>query len=136
MSYVLLALIVTIFMGVVDFLLKKAISVGVNFMALTFCVYLTAGILFGISCLVKKIPLKLKKDLLLYPVLIGLLIFAGTYLALIALKSGDASVVMPIVRMGFVVTAICAFIFLREKITLQKGLGLLCAAVSLVLLSQ
>lgn len=135
MGYAFLAVIVMVVMGVVDFLMKKAIASGVDFLILTFFIYFSAGILFGFFCLVKKAPLKMKKNLLKYPVIIGLLTYAGTYFILIALESGNASVVIPIVRMGFVVTAICAFIFLHEKITLQKGLGLLCAAISIVLLS-
>jgi uncharacterized membrane protein len=135
MGYALLALIVMVVMGVVDFLMKKAIASGVDFITLTFCIYFSAGIIFGIFCLIKKVPLKMKKNLVKYPVIIGLLTYAGTYFILIALKGGNASVVIPIVRMGFVVTAICAFIFLREKVTPEKALGLLCAAISLVLLS-
>lgn len=134
-GYILLAAIVMVLMGVIDFLLKKAIEAGVNFYSLIFLLQLVAAILIGFFCIQKKYPLKINKAVLMYSAGIGLLLFIGTVLFLLALKSGSASVITPITRMGFVVTAVCAFIFLKEKITLNKGLGILCAVASLILLS-
>jgi uncharacterized membrane protein len=39
----------------------------------------------------------------------------------------DASVVVPIAQMGFVVTAMLGFLFLREPLTGRKGAGLVTA---------
>jgi transporter family protein len=136
MNYIFLALISMVFMGLVDFLLKKAIAAGVHIYAISFFVYLLMAIFFGTYCLLKKVPLKINKSLVKYSILAGLFIFIGTFLALFALKAGNASVIVPIVRMGFVVTAICAVLFLKEKITLEKGLGILFAVAALVLLSH
>ena len=94
------------------------------------------AILFGLYCSWKKLSLKVTGTLLKYSLIVGFSIFLGTFLALLALKTGNASVVVPIARMGFVVTSICAFLFLREKLTLEKSLGILFAVVSLILLSQ
>ncbi len=135
-AYILLALIGMIFMGLVDYLSKIALNLGIHFISLMFFMYIFTAALLGIYCLLKKYPMKMGKSVTTYSIAIGLLAFAGSALALIALKNGSASVIIPIIRLGFVVTAICAFIFLREKITLQKGLGILCAVISLVLLSQ
>jgi drug/metabolite transporter (DMT)-like permease len=52
-------------------------------------------------------------------------------LLLEGLAHGDASVVVPIAQMGFGVTALVGFLFLREPITVRKGLGLLSALASL-----
>jgi len=136
MGYIFLALISMFFMGVVDFLFKKAITAGIHIYAISFYGYLLMAILFGTYCLLKKVPLKINKSLAQYSIIVGLSIFLGTFLALFALKAGNASVIVPMVRMGFVVTAICAFLFLKEKITLEKGLGILFAVAALVLLSQ
>lgn len=136
MGYIFLALISMTFMGVVDFLLKKAITAGIHIYAISFCSYLLMAIFFGTYCLLRKVPLKINKSLVKYSIIVGLSIFIGTFLALFALKAGNASVIVPMVRMGFVVTAICAFLFLKEKITLEKGLGILFAVAALVLLSQ
>lgn len=136
MNYIFLALISMVFMGLMDFLLKKAIAAGVHIYAISFYAYLLMAIFFGTYCLLKKVRLKPGKSLVKYSIIVGLFIFIATFLALIALKAGNASVIVPIARMGFVVTAIGAFLFLKEKITLEKGLGILFAVAALVLLSQ
>ena len=136
MGYIVLALGAMVLMGVMDFLLKKSIMAGVDIYAVSFFVYFLMAILFGVYCRWKKVPLKVTGSLLKYSFIVGLSIFLGTFLAMLALKSGNASIVVPIARMGFVVTSICAFLFLREKITLEKGLGIFFAVVSLILLSQ
>lgn len=47
----------------------------------------------------------------------------------------EASVVVPIAQMGFVVTALLGFIFLRESFTARKGAGLLAALAALASLA-
>jgi len=43
----------------------------------------------------------------------------------------EASVVVPIAQMGFVVTALLGFLFLREPFTARKGAGLAAALAAL-----
>jgi transporter family protein len=47
------------------------------------------------------------------------------------LARGDASVVVPVAQMGFVVTALIGTLFLRERFTARKGAGLLAALAAL-----
>jgi len=47
----------------------------------------------------------------------------------------DASVVVPIAQMGFVVTAMLGFLFLREPFTGRKGAGLVAALAALASLA-
>jgi len=53
-----------------------------------------------------------------------------------SLARGDASVVVPIAQMGFGVTALLGFIFLREKFTARKGAGLIAALAALASLAN
>ena len=59
-----------------------------------------------------------------------LLVVAFTLLAK-GLERGEASVVVPIAQMGFVVTALLGFVFLREPFTARKGAGLIVALAAL-----
>jgi transporter family protein len=52
-----------------------------------------------------------------------------------SLARGQASVVVPIAQMGFVVTALLGFLFLREAFTVRKGAGLVAALLALVSLA-
>ena len=48
-----------------------------------------------------------------------------------SLARGEASVAVPIAQMGFVVTALLGFAFLRERFTARKGAGLAAALAAL-----
>jgi uncharacterized membrane protein len=68
------------------------------------------------------------------PVSAVLLVGAFTLLAK-GLERGEASVVVPIAQMGFVVTARLGFIFLREPLTTRKLAGLAVAVLALTSLA-
>jgi drug/metabolite transporter (DMT)-like permease len=69
------------------------------------------------------------------PVAAVLLVTAFVFLAK-ALQGGEASVIVPIAQMGFVVTALLGFVFLREPLTPRKGLGLVAAVAALASLAR
>jgi transporter family protein len=53
-----------------------------------------------------------------------------------SLQRGEASVVVPIAQMGFVVTALAGFVFLGERFTARKGAGLIAALGALASLAH
>jgi drug/metabolite transporter (DMT)-like permease len=63
-----------------------------------------------------------------------LLVVAFVFLAK-GLQGGEASVIVPIAQMGFVVTALLGFLLLREPFTLRKGAGLVAAVAALASLA-
>ncbi len=69
------------------------------------------------------------------PVAAVLLVVAFTFLAK-GLEGGEASVVVPIAQMGFVVTALLGFLLLREPFTARKGAGLAAALAALASLAR
>jgi uncharacterized membrane protein len=68
------------------------------------------------------------------PISAVLLVVAFTSLAK-GLERGEASVVVPIAQMGFVVTALLGFVFLREPFTARKSAGLVVALLALASLA-
>lgn len=52
-----------------------------------------------------------------------------------SMARGEASVMVPIAQMGFVVAALLGFLFLREPFTARKGAGLLAALAALASLA-
>ena len=69
------------------------------------------------------------------PLAAALLVVAFTFLAK-GLETGEASVVVPIAQMGFVVTALLGFFLLRERFTARKGTGLIAALAALSSLAK
>lgn len=68
------------------------------------------------------------------PITAALLVGAFTLLAK-GLERGEASVVVPIAQMGFVVTALLGFVLLREPLGPRKGAGLVVALLALTSLA-
>jgi uncharacterized membrane protein len=69
------------------------------------------------------------------PIAAVLLVTAFIFLAK-GLQSGQASVVVPVAQMGFVVTALLGFLLLRERFTARKGAGLAAALAALACLAK
>jgi len=69
------------------------------------------------------------------PIAAVLLVTAFVFLAK-ALQGGEASVVVPIAQMGFVITALLGFLLLREPFTARKGAGLIAALAALASLAR
>ncbi len=137
MSYAILPAVgAMVLFGTADFLTKKALEKGNNAYVIFFYSFSIATILFGVLAATQSAPMELKGPLPLYSSLMAVLLFISTIAVLAALKVGEASIVIPIGRMGFIVTALCAFIFLGEKLTLTRGLGLIAAVAALILLSK
>ena len=53
-----------------------------------------------------------------------------------SLARGEASVIVPITQMGFVVSAVFGLVFLREPITMRKAAGLVLAIAALASLAR
>jgi uncharacterized membrane protein len=65
----------------------------------------------------------------------ALVLSTAFVLLLTGLKTGDASVLVPVAQMGFVVTALLGFAFMGEQFTGRKGAGLVVALAALASLA-
>jgi len=133
---IMYALAAMVLFGLVDFFIKKGIGLGIEGNALLFYSMLVSAIPFGLLSIIEIVPLRPVNQLLFYTIIIGILMFLGTVALLEALNRGDATIVVPISRLGFVITASCAIIFLNENLTLTKGIGIICAGIAIILLSR
>ncbi len=66
----------------------------------------------------------------------GIFLVVGLVLMLESLSRGEASVLVPITQMGFVVSAAIGFAALGEPFTARKGAGLICALGAIVCLAR
>lgn len=71
-----------------------------------------------------------------HPPLAALLFLIGFPLLLESLRRGEASVLIPIGQMGFIVTALVGMLLLRERVTPRKLAGLAAAASALIMLAR
>lgn len=66
----------------------------------------------------------------------AVLLLFGLVMLLAGLARGEASVLVPVAQLSFVVTAGLGFAFLRETLTLRKGCGLAFAIAALICLAR
>lgn len=73
---------------------------------------------------------------ILYSILSGFLVFAIANFLMLSVKHGQASIVIPVANMSFIVALLFARTLKMEELTLRKMLAIACAVVSIILLSQ
>jgi drug/metabolite transporter (DMT)-like permease len=64
----------------------------------------------------------------------GILMALGTLCGISALAQGDVSTVIPIIQLSFLITLILSITLLKERINFLQIIGIICAAVAIVLL--
>lgn len=133
-SYILLALLSMVLIGIYDFVYSKAVRKGVSAGTMTCsqaCFFVpTVTVWSYLEGTYIWTPL-----LLLGPVA-ALLLFFGIWAFMRSVSLGEASVSTPIYRISFVITALVAILFLGEQMTIRKGIGFLLAAASIFFLSE
>ena len=70
-----------------------------------------------------------------YSALSGTLVFLNVNFLVAGLEYGEASIVVPIANLGFLVAFVIAVVLRMERLSLRKCLALGCAILSIVLLS-
>ena len=70
-----------------------------------------------------------------YGALSGVLICGIVFFMALALQYGDAAIVIPLAQMSFLGTCALGIIFLKEKLTTKKSLGILAGLICILLMS-
>ncbi len=73
--------------------------------------------------------------LISYGVVSGIMVAGIIFFMVLALRYGNASIVLPIAQMSFLATFILSVIFLKEKVTALKIFALLCGVGAMILLT-
>jgi transporter family protein len=64
----------------------------------------------------------------------GILMALGAFFFLAALSKDEVSTVTPIVQLSFLITLVLSVLFLKEKINSFQIVGIICAAIAIVVL--
>lgn len=133
---VLQVLVATVAMGIVSFVYKLAALAGgspATVLAGQASVFMPLATLFAIA---RDRGFHPPRHAWHHAATAAALLLIGLVMLLAGLARGEASVLVPVAQMSFVVTAGLGFVFLREALTLRKGCGLACAIVALVCLAH
>lgn len=133
---VLQILVSSVVMGIVSFVYKLGTIAGgspATLIAGQAVVYLPLAILFTLA---RGRGAKPPQGAWRYSAMAALLQLSALVMLISGLQQGEASILVPIAQLGFVVTSALGFIFLRERLTLRKVFGLAFAIASLVCLTR
>ena len=120
--------------GLLNLTNKVAIMHGADALRLLVWRFLLVGLISGVILWTRK-PTKLTLKDVKYAMVSGLLLMLAVYAILIALRTGDVSVIIPITQLAFVIVALISWAFLAEKMTVAKVAGILCAVCAVVMIS-
>ena len=71
-----------------------------------------------------------------YGVLSGLLVCGIVLFMALALQDGDASVILPLAQMSFLLTSIFGVLFFREKLSTKKIIGIIAGILCILCMSM
>jgi drug/metabolite transporter (DMT)-like permease len=135
-SSVLHVLVATVAMGIVNLVYKLGAITGgspASVLAGQASVFLPLATLFA---LMRDRGFHLSHRAWRHGATAAVLLLFGLVMLLAGLARGEASVLVPVAQMSFVVTAGLGFVFLREALTLRKGFGLAFAIAALICLAR
>ncbi len=97
------------------------------------CCWIAGG---GLYALLREKRFRFTGKKVVYSSLSGILVYLIVNFLMAAVKNGEASVVIPIANLSFVVALILSFGMHMEPITYRKCCAVLCACISIFLLSR
>jgi uncharacterized membrane protein len=135
-SSLMQVLIATLAMGIANFIYKIGVHDGTTPATLLVA---QAGVFIslatGFSCVIDG-GIRPPKSTWSHAATAAILFVFGFVFLLESLTRGQASVLVPIAQMGFVVTAALGIMFLQESFTPRKGAGLTIALAALLCLAR
>ena len=64
----------------------------------------------------------------------GIMMALASFFYVTALQKGELSAVMPVIQLSFIITAIIAAVFLKDRIRARQIIGIICAGIAIVLM--
>jgi drug/metabolite transporter (DMT)-like permease len=133
--FIILAIIASIFRGLMGFFYKVGAMHGVDynsFLLINALFWFFGGPVY--SSITEK-NLGVNRSVILYGIASGLLVVGIASFLLLSVKYGEAIVAVPIAQLSFVVTMVLSVVLLKEQITVYKILGIICAVGAIVSLA-
>ncbi len=133
---VVFGLVTLVAIGLTDFVRKIAVSSGAPPASYLFVEsFALAVVILGVAMAAEG-GIHVAAPAMWLALVSGLLVAVAIGSLLYGLRLGEASIVVPLGRLGLFVTALLAIIFLKESLTATKLLGIICAVLAVILLSR
>jgi drug/metabolite transporter (DMT)-like permease len=116
---------------------KYALMVGADRSGLLFLngiLWIVGGAVYFLIREHRRVNLPFKK-IASYGALSGVLICGIVFFMAMALQYGDAAIVIPLAQMSFLGTCALGILFLKEKLTVKKSMGIFAGLICILLMS-
>ncbi len=133
--YILLAIAASVLRALYGVFSKQGLQSGADLdlmILVTACCWFFGGALYAIFR-ERRFNITYKK--IQYAMLSGILVYLIVQCLLLAIETGQASIVIPVANMSFIVALLLSVLLGMERITLKKSVATGIAACSIVLLS-
>lgn len=135
MGYLPLTLISMLSLGIYYFLVK-IISVHVASTVILFCGTIVISVVIFLYLYFSRTTIIPEHRIyIVHSFLVSIPLVIALLTIYMAIARGPVSVVLPVYGLNALVTALLGIIFLHEKVSWQRVLGLICAVSAIVLLS-
>ena len=105
---------------------------GLMLLTVSLC-WIAGGVLYAVF---KENKIRFTGKKALYSLVSGILVFLIVNFLMLALEYGEASIVIPIANMSFIIALVISVILKMEKLTMRKIAAVLSAFVSIIFLSR
>lgn len=113
---------------------KFAMNAGVSIWHLILYRYLVIAVISSVWIAAERRSFLPTRRLLLASASCAVLMLASLFCVLTALRGGELSVVMPIVSLCFLFTALFSFVFLKERLSAIKVVGIALAVAGILVI--
>ncbi len=131
---VVLAVLACVCASVLNTSNKIALNAGVSILHLIMYRYVVVCIISALWIGKDRGSFVPSRKLLIASASCAVLMLVSMFCALSALAGGDVSVVIPIVSLSFLFTAVLSFVFLHEKLSAMKILGIALAVAGIFII--
>ncbi|HHW31567.1 MAG TPA: EamA family transporter [Clostridiaceae bacterium] len=130
-----------LFAGFINFANKLAVNAGTQSFNLLLWRYIVVSLIAGLFLFkerrweIKAGQWNISKKGLLIAFVSSVILWSSIVNMLIAMKTGDVAMIIPITQMAIVIIAVISWLFLKEKMHLRKVAGILLAVAAVILIS-
>jgi len=135
-TFFLLVIAASLFRAIYGIISKIAILSNADINSMLIIISLSWIIGGAIYAIFRENIFDITKKICIYSMISGILVFLIVNFLMLAIKYGEASIVIPIANMSFILALLISIVLKMESISLRKIFSIFLAIISIILLSK
>ena len=135
-AFFMMAVMASLFRALYGIVSKIALLSGADLGSMLLVIAVSWIVGGSAYALLRERTVRVTKKTWVYSAVSGVLVFVIASFLMLALNYGEASIVIPVANMSFVLALLVSVLLKMETLTLKKAVSILLAAVSIILLAK